>query len=75
MVHFILQFLYWWLGLSLIGLILITFRKDAVRIGEDFDYVNRNRSAITKIVFFILFFFILPFSIPYSLSNIFSKNR
>lgn len=75
MVDFILQFLYLWLILSCVGLLLILFRKDASKIGEDFDYVNRNRSIITKMVFFILFFLILPFSIPYSLSNIFRNRR
>ena len=62
-----------WTILSLIGLILIHFRRDAHIVLDDWKTVKSKKKVIHLVFTVLLVYLILPFSIPYSVSHIRKK--
>lgn len=62
-----------WSILSIIGLILIYFRRDVHVINEDWKLVKAKQNKALVFFTMLMVFLILPFSIPYSLAH-FRKN-
>ena len=75
MIDYLINFTSVWSILAIVGFVLIFFRSDAERVGEDIDGYFYKKPIYIKLGTFILFTTILPFSIPYSLSNILTKKK
>ena len=58
-----------WTTLSIIGLILIYFRRDVHIINEDWKTVKAKQNVVHLFFTMLLVLLILPFSIPFSLAH------
>jgi hypothetical protein len=75
MVDFIFSFLRFW-GISVfLGFVLIFFRSDAERVGEDIDTYFIKKPFFAKALTVFLLICVLPFSIPFSLANIIKRKK
>ena len=75
MLQYFVNFLAIWASLVIIGALLILFRSDAYRVGEDIDSYFYKKPLHIKCVTFVLLILVVPFSIPYSLANILTNKR
>lgn len=75
MLYYFISFLKIWASLVIGGSVLILFRSDAFRVGEDIDSYFYKKPLHIKIVTVILLILVVPFSIPYSLANILTNKR
>jgi hypothetical protein len=75
MIKYFIDFTAIWFILGIIGFVLIFFRSDAERVGEDIDGYFNKKPIYLKLGVFILLTIILPISIPYSLSNILTTRK
>jgi uncharacterized membrane protein len=67
--EYILYTFEFWTILSIIGLILIYFRRDVHIINEDWKTVKSKQNVVHLFFTMLLVLLILPFSIPYSLAH------
>jgi hypothetical protein len=75
MVDFIFSFLRFW-GISVfLGFVLIFFRSDAERVGEDIDTYFIKKPFFAKALTVFLLICVLPISIPFSLANIIKRKK
>lgn len=75
MFDYFVGFLKIWASLVAGGALLILFRSDAFRVGEDIDSYFYKKPFHIKIVTVVLLILVVPFSIPYSLANILTNKR
>lgn len=75
MFYYIVNFLSIWAILTIVGAVLIIFRSDAYRVGEDIDNYFYKKPLHIKLVTAILLICVLAFSIPYSLANILNNRK
>lgn len=75
MLDYFFIFLKIWALLVIVGMVLILFRSDAYRVGEDIDSYFYKKQLHIKIVTVILLILVVPFSIPYSLANILTNKK
>lgn len=69
----VINFVFVWFVLCLLGIVLIHFRTDSAKIFKDFWFVVDHGKIGTKLFLYVSIFFVLPFTIYYSIRNILNK--
>jgi hypothetical protein len=69
----VINFVFIWFVLCLIGIVLIHFRTDSNKILRDFWFIVEHGKIGVQFFMYVAIFLILPFSIFYSIRNILNK--